>query len=286
MSKTKIITDSGCDIPLDIAKKYSIDIVSLTVRFGKEEVVDTISLSADEFWKKCAETAAVSMPETAAPSPGNFVNAFEKAKADGFDSVVCITLSSKVSSTYESALNALEVVGDSINVTVVDSLSVSIGEGLIAIDAAKAAQNGEPLEKILELTEFNVKNTILMGTIDSLDSLKRTGRISASEALVGSLLSIKPIVELRDGKVEPESRHRTRSKSLDYVIEKATNINNIKLFSILNGAAKDFDTYKTKLLEKVNLPESVEIIYADIGPIIGTHVGRGAVGFACLKNPD
>jgi fatty acid-binding protein DegV len=123
-----------------------------------------------------------------------------------------------------------------------------------------------------------------MGAIDNLETLKRTGRISSSTALVGSLLSIKPVVELRDGKVEQESRQRTRSKSLDYVIDKAAGVSNIKLFSILNGAAKDYESFKTKMLDKVSLGSDVNIVEADIGPIIGSHVGQGAVGFACLTD--
>ncbi len=282
MSKTKIITDSGCDIPLDLIKKYNIEIVSLTVRFGQEEVVDTISLSAKEFWAKFQSSTAGSMPETAAPSPGNFIKAFNKAIEEGFENIICICISSKVSSTYESAINAANEISENVNIKVVDSLSVSIGEGLIVVDAAKAALDNQPLEAIIDLINHNISNHVVMGAIDNLETLKRTGRISSSKALVGSLLSIKPVVELKDGKVENESNQRTRTKSLDYVIDKAAAIKKIKLFSILNGEAKDYETFKSKMLERVDIAEGVEIIEADIGPIIGSHVGQGAVGFACL----
>ncbi len=284
MSKTKIITDSGSDIPLDLIQKYNIGVVSLTVRFGKEEVIDTVKLTPEEFWTKFKSCSADSMPETAAPSPGNFVTAFETAVKEGYENIICICLSSRVSSTYESAVNALEVVKDSANIKIIDSLSVSIGEGLIVIDAAKAALNGESVDSIIDLTNHDITHNVVMGAIDNLETLKRTGRISSSTALVGSLLSIKPVVELRDGKVEQESRQRTRSKSLDYVIDKAAGVSNIKLFSILNGAAKDYESFKTKMLDKVSLGSDVNIVEADIGPIIGSHVGQGAVGFACLTD--
>ncbi len=277
MAKVRVITDSGSDLPKSKVDELSIVVVSLSVRFGSDEFVDTVTLSPREFWEKCKNSPQSSLPETAAPSPGSFQEAFLKSKEDGYDGIVCVTLSSGVSSTFQSALQAKELVKDEISVEVVDSQFVSIGQGLIAVGAAEAARDGKDVSEVAQLANELIGRTVLMGTLDTLEYLKRGGRIGSGAALVGSLLSIKPIVEVRDGKVAGESKHRTRGKSLDYVAEKAAIPDEVERFALLNGEAQDFEVFKNKVLA---IKDRQNIIYADIGPIIGTHVGQGAVGFA------
>ncbi len=277
MAGIQVVTDSGSDIPPQLAKDLGITIVSLSVRFGNDEVVDTVSLTPDEFWSRCAALAAPALPETAAPSPGAFQEAYLKAHKEGYEGVVVVTLSSEVSSTYQSALQAKDLVADQIPVEVVDSRSVSAGEGLVAIAAAEHSKSGASLEEVKKLAKEVVERTFVTGTIDTLENLRRGGRISNGSAFVGSLLSIKPVVEVREGKIESESKHRTRGRSLDYLAQRVNNYGEFERFAFLNGGAKDFDIFKDKVLAQREIKDP---IFADIGPIIGTHIGLGAVGIA------
>ncbi|NNN22719.1 MAG: DegV family protein [Acidimicrobiales bacterium] len=282
MAGIQVVTDSGSDIPPQLAKDLGITIVSLSVRFGNDEVVDTVSLTPDEFWSRCAALAAPAVPETAAPSPGAFQEAYLKAHEEGFEGVVVVTLSSEVSSTYQSALQAKELVADKIPVEVVDSRNVSAGEGLVAIAAAEYSKSGASLEEVKKLADDVVDRTFGAVAVDTLENLRRGGRISNGSAFVGSLLSIKPVVEVREGKIESESKHRTRGRSLDYLAQRVNNYGEFERFAFLNGGAKDFDVFKDKVLAQRAIKDP---IFADIGPIIGTHLGLGAVGIAFTVAP-
>jgi DegV family protein with EDD domain len=277
MPNVRIITDSACDIPPDLARAHGIEVVPLSIRFGDEEFTDRVDLSVDQFWAKVAGSKV--LPETAAPAPGLFEAAFRRASADGCSGVVVVSLSSKLSATIGSAQLAARSVADVIPVSVVDSLSITMGQGTMALTAAKLAATGADSAAIVATVESLVPRTRVYGALDTLDNLKKGGRIGGAQALIGSLLSVKPILDLSSGAVEQAGKQRTRIKSLQHLAglvadTKASN-GSVENVSVMHGNAADVDV----LLELISksFPKS-EIIVGQIGAVIGTHGGPGVVG--------
>jgi DegV family protein with EDD domain len=267
------VTDSACDLPADMVADLGIDIVPLTIRFGNEELVDGRDLSPKEFWARV--TSSPVLPETSAPSPGAFEEAYRRAKAEGAEGVVCVTLSGALSATYQSAELAAKSVAADIPVRVVDSRTVTMAEGLMAVAAARAAKQGKGLDDCAGVAEDLVSRTRVFGALDTMENLKKGGRIGAAQAMLGSMLSIKPIIQVENGLVEPESKQRTRSKSLRYLVEKVREHGQVEDLAVMHGDAKDLD----ELLDLLGAvyPRD-DILVGDIGPVIGTHGGPGVIG--------
>ena len=164
------------------------------------------------------------LPETAAPSPGAFQQAFEAAAADGYDGVICLSLSGGVSATFQAAAAAAKAVAGTVDVRAVDTRSMTIGLGLICLDIADLAATGADLETLEARVADLVPRTQVFGVVDTLEHLEKGGRIGGARALLGSLLSIKPVVTLVDGEVAEESKQRTRARSLRYLADKALGV--------------------------------------------------------------
>jgi DegV family protein with EDD domain len=273
MAGIRVVTDSACDLPQSLADEHDIEIVPLTIRFGDDELVDRRDLSPKEFWARSAESPV--LPETAAPSPGAFEAAYRRAKDQGAEGVVCVTLSSALSATYQAAELAAKSVADTIPVRVVDSKAVTMAQGLMAVAAAREGAAGKDLDACAATAEALVPRTRIFATLDTLENLKKGGRIGGAQALIGSLLSIKPVIELRDGVVEPESRQRTRSKSLRYLVDKVKEAGAVENLVVMHGDAPDLDEF-LDLLAPV-YPRD-DIIVGDIGAVIGAHAGPRVVG--------
>ncbi|MHB8681759.1 MAG: DegV family protein [Acidimicrobiales bacterium] len=268
-----VVTDSACDLSPQMAEDRGVRVVPLTIRFGEEEFVDRDELSTKEFWDRV--TTGTVMPETAAPSPGAFQAAFVEAAENGADAVCCITLSSGVSATYQSARTAAEHVSDRIRVSVTDSQSMTMGIGMLVVAALDMADDGATLDQI-EAEVLRLRDrTRVFGVVDSLEFLKRGGRIGGAQALLGSMLSIKPVIEIRNGVVEVESKQRTRSRSLQYLAGKALEAGPLERLAVANGVAPDIDEVLT-ILEKAR-PRH-ELIVTELGPVIGAHGGPGTIG--------
>ncbi|HUZ18975.1 MAG TPA: DegV family protein [Acidimicrobiales bacterium] len=279
MSGIRVVTDSASDLPADIASRYSVVTVPLDVRLGDLGPEETRKLSATEFWQACANTAA--LPETSAPSPGAFRDAFAQAREDGCDGVVCVTISSELSATYQAACaGAAEVAGD-IPVEVIDSRSATMGEGLLVIEAAELATPGSSLEEVAAGVRAAVGAIGVFGTLDTLDNLRRGGRIGSAQAFVGSLLSIKPVIEVRGGVVEGESRQRTRGRSLRYLAEKVAEAEPLRRLAVAHAAASDLGEF-LRILAEVHPADDVIVAY--IGPVIGAHTGAGTIGVCFLRS--
>ena len=256
----------------NLVDELDIEIVSLTVRFGDDEFVDRVDLTPKEFWVRCA--ASDVLPETAAPSPGLFQEAFEQAAADGYDEVVAVMLSSVLSATIQAADSAARAVADTIKVHIVDSLSVSMGLGALVLQASDAARDGTTGDEIATMITDRASRTRVHAALDTLESLKKGGRIGAAASLLGSLLSIKPMIEVRDGAVEPTSKPRTRSKALTALIETVTAAGTPQHLAVMHADCSDVDDFVARLSDSYD----GEIVIGDIGAVIGAHAGPGAIG--------
>ena len=278
MAGVRVVTDSSSDLLDETLTELGIGMVPLRIRFGDEELVDREELSTKEFWVRCA--ASPVLPSTAAPAPGQFQAAFEAMAEEGADGVVCVNLSSKMSATIESARQAGRSLEGRLAVQVVDSRSVTLGLGLIVAEAARAASAGADLEAVVAVAEDASSRMKLYGAIDTLENLKKGGRIGGARALLGSMLSIKPVVEVRDGLVEEELKQRTRSRSLRYLADRARAAGPLSRFAVFSADAPDLDQFQT-LLDGVG-PIEGTTLYGDVGPVIGTHAGPGAIGVAWI----
>ena len=268
-----IVTDSSCDLPEEVVAELDITIVPLTIRFGEEEFVDRVELDTEQFWAKCH--ASDTLPETAAPSPGAFEQAYRDAAASGSTGVVTVVLSAALSATIEAARAGARAVEDLIPVEVIDSRSVTLGLGTLAVLAAEAARDGADLATIRDLVTAAAPRTRVHGALDTLDNLKKGGRIGAAQSLLGSLLSIKPLIEVRDGVVEPNGKQRTRGKALAHLVELVRReAADIERLAVLHAACDDVDQLVSQLEPLVDS----EILVGQVGPVVGAHAGVGTIG--------
>jgi len=277
MTRIRVITDSACDLDPRLIERYEVTVVPLSIRFGSEEFEDGSGLSTVDFWARCATSPV--LPETAAPAPGAFRQAFLQAAEDGCDGVLCVNLSSGLSATYQSAVTAARDIEDRVPVQAVDTRSVTMGEGLIVMELAERAQTGATLIELAKLADDLIPRVRVFGVLDTLDHLEKGGRIGGAQALLGSLLSIKPVVTVTEGVVEQESKQRTRSRSLAYLADKAKAAPPISRLAVCNGAADDIDLF-LGMLEGVKTEYPIEVV--DLGPVIGTHAGPGTIGLCFL----
>lgn len=276
-TNVRIVTDSACDLPQAVADQWGISIVPLTIRIDGHEYVDRLDLTPAEFWAKCAVSAA--LPETAAPSPGQFEATYRQLAAEGASSVVVISLSGDLSATMQSAELAARSVGEGANpikVTVVDSRSATLGLGSIVTDCARLARGGASHDAVVERATDLATRTKVWGALDTLENLKKGGRIGGAKAMLASALAIKPIIEVRDGKVEQGGKQRTRSKALAFLVETLINAGPVENLMVMNADCSDVDGF----VDMLRPHYSGTIVVGDIGPVVGTHAGRGTIGIA------
>ncbi|MEO9180536.1 MAG: DegV family protein [Acidimicrobiales bacterium] len=278
MARIRVVTDSACDIPEEIARRLNIDIVSLSIRFGDEEFTDRVDLTPEEFWAKCKANKA--LPETAAPSPGAFQAAYERAKADGCDGVIAITLSALLSATHQSASLGAEAVVGEINVRVVDSKAVSMAQGLMVIDVAEVAATGVSLDLLVLHAESLVSKAGVVAMLDTLEHLIKGGRVGGARALLGQVLSIKPLLELKDGVVAEAGRQRTRAKALVAIATVAKGHAPLRRLALVHGASSEVAALEALVAD---VATENPIIVTDMGPVVGTHGGPGIIGLCWIE---
>jgi DegV family protein with EDD domain len=270
----RVVTDSACDLPQSVVDELGIEIVPLTIRMGDEEFVDRRDLTPAEFWARCASMSQ--LPETAAPAPGQFEAAYRGLAAQGATAVVVISLSGELSATIQSAELAARSVSAEIPVTVVDSHNCTLGLGMIVADCARLAKDGGSAEQVADRARDLARRTRVWGALDTLENLKKGGRIGGARAMLASALSIKPIIEVRDGKVEQGGKQRTRSKALAFLVEKLRSYGEVENLAVLHADCSDVDEF----VEMLRPHYAGDIVIGDIGPVVGTHAGRGTIGIA------
>jgi DegV family protein with EDD domain len=279
--KTAIVTDSTAYIPKEVREKWDIHMVPLNVVFGNESYQEEIELSVESFYEEVRESSR-ELPKTSQPAIGEFVELFEKLSAD-FDAVISIHLSSGISGTYQGAVSAGSMV-QNIEVHTFDSEISAMPQGFYVLEAAKLAKAGRgPSEIVARLQEM--KQTLkAYFMVDDLAHLQRGGRLSSAQAFVGSLLQVKPLLHFVDGKIIPFEKIRTRKKAIKRLVElfeeDAKHGTPIEATVIHANRLEDAEELKAELEQKFPHAE-VGISY--FGPVIGTHLGEGAIGFGWYR---
>lgn len=278
--KTAILTDSTAYIPKEVREKLQIKMIPLSVIFGQESYREEIDMTAEQFWKEIKERE--DLPTTSQPPIGEFVNMYEEL-AKEYDAVISIHLSSGISGTFNGAVSAGQMV-EGIKVYPYDSEISCMAQGFYAIEAAELAKEGKSPEEILKRLDEMKQSLRAYFMVDDLSHLKRGGRLSGAQAFVGSLLQIKPVLHFVDKVIVPYEKIRTRKKALKRIYELFDEVasQNVPLRATIIHANRPDDAEKMKQELAQKYPH-VEFYISYFGPVIGTHLGEGAIGLGWYK---
>ena len=271
----RIVTDSTCDLPEEIVEEYGITVVPLYINFGDESYLDGVEISRAEFYERLPDCDPP--PTTATPGPNTFTQAYENLAAEGATEILSIHISVSLSGTVNAARLAAE--GAPIPVTVLDSGSLSMGVGFLAWTAAQAAAEGRSMDEIVALVEEQGQRTHVFAALDTLEFLRRSGRMNRVMAVLGSWLQMKPLLKMHAGEATAE-KIRTTEHATVRLISLLSDLVPLEKVALVHTHALD---RVEELCQKVQhiLPEG-ELLSMDITPVFGTHLGPGAIGFACV----
>jgi DegV family protein with EDD domain len=280
VSRVAVVTDSASDLDPKLAADLGIAIVPLAVSFGEEQFKAGVDLSTAAFWERMTAPDAP-FPKTAASSPGDFQAVYERVLAAGADAIVSIHVASTLSGTLKSAAVARELLADR-DIQIVDSTSASMGEGLLAEVALDLAARGVSAAEIARILTDRAADLNVFVALDTLEYLKRGGRISGAQAAIGTLLSVKPIITIKDGTVETADRVRTRSKARERVIELLT-ARPVERLAILWTPPSEPETFRDEVIAR--MPGGIDpatVTIQVVGPSVGPHLGPGCLGGVVL----
>jgi DegV family protein with EDD domain len=268
----RIVTDSTADLPTQLAEELGISVVPVYVRFGEEVYRDRVDISEDKFYQRLEKTTV--HPSTVQPGPQDFLEVYRKLspKADG---IVSIHVSAKLSGTCNSALMAKDMLDTKCPVEVVDSQMVTMGLGFLTIVAATMAKKGESLDKIVKEVKRTIPKTHFLALFDTLKYLLLGGRIGKAKALLGSILSVKPMITIKDGELVPAGQVRTRAKGIDKLLEFGQNAKNIQDLAVVHSTTPDEAQDLAKQLGPTFDRKRIRI--ARVGPALGVHAGPGTL---------
>ena len=272
MPNVAIVTDSVADLPPQIAEEFGITVVPLVVRFGTDLYRDGLDLSPDQFYEKLRTTKV--LPATSVPPPATFADAYDKL-AEKTNEIVVTSVTSKLSATYQVALQAVGLMKKRCRVEVLDSQWGVMAQGFITIAAAKAAQAGASLDEVLDVARHTMHRVDMHAAFDTLEYLERGGRIGKAQAFLGSLLKVNPIIGMKDGEVHPLARERSRAKAIDYLYNFAASFGNVEGLAV--EYATDLDE-ANRLVRRLHSKYPQAPIYLSrTSPVIGTHTGPGLI---------
>ncbi len=282
----RIVTDSTSYLPAEVIQKYNILVGPLKVQFGDETYDEITGISNREFYQRLTTTN--DFPTTSQPSAGEFKDAYQKILIQDPDAqILVLTISSKLSGTYNSALTAAEQLPTA-NITVFDSLSAAMGLGLMVMAAAEMATKSQPIAEIMPRLEQMRRETSIVLFVDTLEYLKRGGRIGAAAAFLGTLLNTKPILAIVEGEIRPLDRVRTKKKAINRLFtelhHKLSNPDQPVQAGIMHVTA---EAEMEKLAEMIQEHFNVTYFFtSELGPVIGAHVGPGALGVGICPKPQ
>jgi DegV family protein with EDD domain len=272
-----IVTDSVADLPPQIVQELNITVIPLYIHFGKMAYRDGIDLTAGTFYEYLAN--AKTLPTTSVPSLGEFAERYDKL-AEETDEIVVITISSKLSATYEVASQAVTLMKKSCCVRVIDSTLAIMAQGLVVIRAAEAAQAGAGLEEIEELVCHNISRSDVRAAFSTLKYLAMGGRIGKAQALLGSMLNVNPIIGLKDGEIFPFGRERSREKAIQHLCDFARGYAHIEKMAVEYAGSPDDSRVLIEHLSSFFPRDQIYVSRA--GPVIGTHTGPSLLLVAVL----
>lgn len=275
----RIVTDSACDVPADLAEKLNITVVPVYINIGDTSYLDGVELSRREFFDNLADYPVV--PTTAAPAPGAFTQTYQALADAGATEILSIHLSAELSATLQSArLGAQDVVGAT--VTQFNSRQISMGAGLLVILAAEAAAGGQSVAEIVAMLEARLLKTRIYAALGTLEFLRRSGRVSWASFGLGTLLQIKPVVTVYDSDVLIAARVRTFKRAVRRVISLLEEARPLERVAVLyTGNAEPAEQLVAAIPDI--FPPGQDPIFMEIGPAIGTHAGPGAIGVAFIQ---
>ena len=275
----RIVTDSTADLPLEFAHALGISVVPLSVIFGEEVFREGVEISHDLFYDKLV--SGKELPTTSAPSVGDFLEVYEPLLKET-DEIVSVHISSKLSATYNNACQAAQVLADRrARIEVVDSRVVSLGLTFVAVAAARAAREGGDIDQVRAAADSTIERIRIYILLDTLEYVRRGGRIGRARAFLGAMLRVKPMLALRDGEVHPHERVRTKRHAMDRLFQIATSYPNVREVAIgYSTNPQDAHDFQQRLAEVM---PHVNIWTARFGPVIGTHGGPGVLGLGLLE---
>jgi DegV family protein with EDD domain len=280
VSRVAIVTDSASDLPAEAAAAAGIAVVPLAVSFGTESFKAGADLSTEEFWRRMTAPDAP-FPKTAASAPGDFKGVYDRAFAEGADAIVSVHVAASLSGTLKSAAAGREMLAER-EIHLVDSGSASMGEGILALLGAELAEMGVAAAEIARRLEDRAKDLDLYVALDTLEYLKKGGRISPARAAIGTLLSVKPIITIRNGEVEAIERPRTSGKARARVLELLTQ-RPIERLAILYTPPADGESFRREAIERLGgAIDAAKVSVQPVGPSVGPHLGPGCIGGVIL----
>lgn len=273
----RIIADSVSDIPLAYQKQYQIEILPLMVNFEEQSYKDGVDLNPEEFFLKLKQ--ANKLPTTSQVNPGTFIEAFERVINAG-DEAVVILMSSEMSGTYNAALSAVDYLATD-RISVIDSRAISFGYGLLVIEAARMAEKGASRLEIEKEIKLQVPQMVNLFIVDTLEYLQKGGRLSAGEAFIGNLLSIKPIITIEDGKLKSLDKVRGRKKAtkwiLDYLEKEKIDLSDKTVGFFHADDSEHLEGFMKEVNQRQTPKESIK---STVGTVVGTHSGPGCVAIS------
>jgi DegV family protein with EDD domain len=276
-----VVTDSTSDLSPELAEKHGITVVPLNVHIEDDTFLDGVTISSDEMYRRLPDQKVI--PQTSAPSVGTYIETYEKL-AETHDEIISVHLSSKLSLTHNSAVNAVAELGpNGPRIEVLDSLQASMALGYSAIRAAEAIADGSSLDETVAMTKSTIERAEAIFMVDTLDYLVRGGRIGKAKGFVGSILKVRPILAIQDGIAHPLERARNRKKGITRLKALVAERAPLEKLSVLYTTDKD--DAEAIAAEVASYVPNGELHVAQLGPVVGNYVGPGLLG-ACLVRAE
>jgi DegV family protein with EDD domain len=276
--KVAIVTDSTADLTPEMVEELGVTVVPLQVIFGNEAYREGVDITTEEFYERLVKSRP--LPTTSAPSVGDFQEVYERLLKE-VDSIVSIHIGAKLSATVQAAETARQSLAKPERVEVVDSQATSLAMGFAIMDAVEVARAGGKLAEVKATAESAMQRMQVLFMLDTLEYLRRGGRIGRARAYLGAILSVKPILALREGEIYPEERVRTRARGLERIIQSAIRHQNVKRAAVGHSSTPD---EAESIRERLAMAfPNVKVHLIRFGPVIGTHAGPGIVGVGVME---
>lgn len=276
----KVVTDSTADLPNDVAERLGITVVPQNVHFGTETFKDNVTITPDEFYARLI--ASKELPKTSQASPGDFKEVYDRV-GDGADGVVSVHVAAKLSGTYNSALQAAELTTAACPIEIIDTEQASMGEGLVAIAAAEAANGGASVEEVAEIARNAAGRARCIALLETLEFLQKGGRIGKAQAMLGSILQIKPMIIVQDGEVHELGKARTFPKGLAKLRETVLGMGPADALAVIYSTTPEAAQAFADSMSDI-LPAGASPYLCRFGPALGVHTGPGSIGVALLRS--